>query len=74
MRPPSIGKAGSRLKTRTRALIEASQPTIAITPETPESDSINRPPELVRADRGEADGGEDDDDRQGDQRARRSRP
>ena len=32
-RPPSIGKAGSRLKTRTKKLIEASQANIATTPE-----------------------------------------
>jgi hypothetical protein len=33
IRPPSIGKAGSRLKIRTRKLIEASQAIIASTPE-----------------------------------------
>ena len=33
IRPPSIGNAGSRLKTRTRRLIEASQATIASRPE-----------------------------------------
>ena len=37
IRPPSIGKAGSRLKTRTRRLIIASQATIASTPEMPAS-------------------------------------
>ncbi len=58
IRPPSIGKAGSRLKTRTSALIEASQAISASAPEMPESRlDHDRLPELVRADRGEADRG-----------------
>ena len=39
IRPPSIGNAGSRLKTSTRALIEASQAIAASAPEVPASRS-----------------------------------
>ena len=78
IRPPSIGKAGSRLKTRTRRLIDASQASSATTPDTPaavlNSTQAQHVAEFARAGDRDPDQARDDRRSPGSRPGRRPRP